>query len=100
MQVTGQVRSVLNDGIGDGQRRAGGELGGSPSISGPARDLLIRSVERWPGDLSDRFLRDFAEQVTIADIARRHFNHPPLTDEDVLGHLAHSKSFLNSWTHP
>jgi hypothetical protein len=94
-------RQLVDAGLNSAAERAIRELGRNVGIaSDDIRDFLIYVLEDWPRDLSRRFVRDFAEQVGIADISRRHFGHRGLGPADIQDHLKSCEAFLNSWTHP
>lgn len=60
---------------------------------------IATALEEWPESLSPRFVRLFAEVVTVATLSRSHYKHPPLQKEDLIGYLGHSTSFFNSFRH-
>lgn len=61
-----------------------------------ARDEVIG---HWPTALSDRFQEIFAENLTVASIARVRYEDRPLDPVDMRAFLGHSEVFFNSLTH-
>jgi hypothetical protein len=94
-------QTVIDQGLDSAERRTARELGSiGQGVDKEVRERLIRVLGAWPRPLSRRFLWDFSEQVGIADISRRHFQHSAPSEEDIRNHLDNSEKFMNSWTHP
>lgn len=93
--------TVIDQGLDSAERRTARELGPiGQGVDKGVRKRLIDVLEAWPRPLSRRFLWDFSEQVGIADISRRHFQHEAPSEDDIRKHLQNSETFMNSWTHP
>ncbi len=85
------------------------------------REALVSVIAAWPGELHERFISLFAENVTVAAIARDRLEHgrierriddqayredreegeirDPFEEGELLAFLAHSTVFFNSFTH-
>jgi hypothetical protein len=107
----------IDEGVEAGIARAeryGLEAG--PEVIEVTRDTLARALRAWPDELHERFIALFAENATVAAIARStyepwRFEYPHYHDEseawyaavftrdELLAFLAHSAEFFNSFKH-
>jgi hypothetical protein len=81
------------------------------------REALVSVIGDWPDELHERFIVLFAENVTVAAIARDRLEHgriarrieyqenrgeesrDPFEEGELLAFLAHSTAFFNSFKH-
>jgi hypothetical protein len=97
--VIAQV-SDIEKGIQAGTRRAQAEI--DTLLESPGENLrnqILELFRSWPSDLSSRFVIFYSEMVTVATIARMHYNDISLADEDLRSFLGHSEQFFNSFKH-
>ena len=75
---------------------------GEPSESYPpelqAGLDFAQSLQR-SGEASARFTELFSEMVALATIARRHYNDPELSEDELRSYSEHSFEFFNSFRH-
>jgi hypothetical protein len=64
-----------------------------------ALNLAIEVLGPWPTELHPRFVRLFAENVTVAVAARTAYQESPLTLDEARAFLAVDSWFKNSWKH-
>jgi hypothetical protein len=62
-------------------------------------NLMAEVLGPWPAELHPRFVRLFAENVTVAVAARAAYQEGPLTADEVIAFLAVDSWFKNSWNH-
>jgi len=68
-------------------------------LSEQGQQLIRDSMERFPDELSGRFVELFAEMATIAVVTRAEYEEPDLTAENFDEFLGHSIFFMNSFRH-
>jgi hypothetical protein len=94
---------AVGSGFYRGIARAGEEFGlqvdpGEEAL--PATITYLQEVvDRWPFELSERFVRYIAEGIGVATAARAANNFPSLSRDQLIGYFGHSADILDSLKH-
>ena len=90
----------LEQGIGAAIQRLNREGLSFPAESRDTTlNLVAGVIGPWPAQLTPRFVRLFAENVTVAVAARGSYQEAPLTLDEATAYLAVDSWFKNSWNH-
>jgi hypothetical protein len=60
---------------------------------------LQSAVEKWPFEVSSRFIQYIGEIIGVAAVAREVNGYPKLTQDQIVAYLAHSADILDSLKH-
>jgi len=90
----------IKRGISHGIERAGKEVKGAErELGDEVHKFIYETLNRWPSELSPRFVALFSELATIAALSRQQYQHPALGEDDLNAYLGHSILFFNSFRH-
>jgi hypothetical protein len=115
-EVEGMPVPGIDEGVEAGRVRAERyELEAPDDVIEGTRNALAHVIEVWPDELHERFIALFAENATVAAIARityepwrteypieydaPAYSEVPFTRSELLAFLAHSAAFFNSFKH-